>query len=361
MKVVARNKMGCSAAHNDRDFEIDKASHIDIARSIENVYGNIYNDENLKFKDLEARYYKEHYSARLDEINKKAIKNHHSNLVQNMTKYMSNHGPEELLLQIGGKNDYIDPDLFKSCVQDFLKEMEKYSEHCHILDYAIHFDEKTPHAHIRKVWDYTNESGNLDVSKDKALRALGIDVPYQDQPEGRFNCRSITFDKMCRDTWTKIAEEHGFVIEKTTERQFNPDREDMNIVQFKQEMAEEDLKLSQERMAAIQELEREYNEKVVDFEKRKKELEEKEEEQKKEEARIKQRAAELSAQIVELKQEIASLEDKVSERELALKRLQNAKKKELAEIGKLPKKSQKNIEKETGEKLDKERDMEIGA
>ena len=28
MKVTAINKMGCAAAHNDRDFTIDKDSHI---------------------------------------------------------------------------------------------------------------------------------------------------------------------------------------------------------------------------------------------------------------------------------------------------------------------------------------------
>lgn len=262
MKVTARNKMGCSAAHNDREFNIEKARHIDIKRSHENVYGNIYNNEDLKFTDLEARYYKEHYSDRLDELNKSAIKNHHSNMVQSMTKYMSKHGPEELLLQIGGKDDYIDPDLFKSCVQDFLTEMEKYSEHCHILDYAIHFDEKTPHAHIRKVWDYTNENGNLDVSKDKALRALGIDVPYQDQPEGRFNCRSITFDKMCRNLWADIAEEHGFIIEKTTERQFDPTREDYAINSFKNSKQEEDLELVRDISSVLESITKECQEKM---------------------------------------------------------------------------------------------------
>lgn len=350
MKVTARNKTGCPVAHNDRNFEITQDSHIDISRTMYNTYGNIYHDDDLSFKEVELQYYQEHYSDKLKALNDSAIKHRRRDRIQNMNQYMHKHGPEELLLQIGGKDDYIDPTLFDVCVKEFLGEMEKYSSNCHILDFAIHLDEKTPHAHIRKVWDYTNEDGILEVSKDKALKELGFEPPCSDQPEGRYNNRAIAFDKMCREKWTQIAEEHGFILEKTTERQFNQDRQDMNIGDFKEEMAKEDIELIRERSSSIKDLEKEYEEKRQELERRQKELEAKEKEVEMLGERVRQRA-------LNRLNELETIEGRISERERKLKELKKAKEKELKEISKLPSKSQRNLERATGEKI--ERDMEI--
>ena len=357
MKVTARNKTGCPVAHNDRNFEITQDSHIDISRTMYNTYGNIYHDDDLSFKEVELQYYQEHYSDKLKALNDSAIKHRRRDRIQNMNQYMHKHGPEELLLQIGGKDDYIDPTLFDVCVKEFLGEMEKYSSNCHILDFAIHLDEKTPHAHIRKVWDYTNEDGILEVSKDKALKELGFEPPCSNQPEGRYNNRAIAFDKMCREKWTQIAEEHGFILEKTTERQFNPEREDMNIGDFKKEMEKEDLELVRERASSVQEMEKEYEERRTELERRQKELDAKEKEIEKQEEQNRQRVANIAMSVTALMDELKVLEDKVAERERKLKELKVAKNKELKDISKLPSKSQRNLERATGEMI--ERDMEI--
>ncbi len=280
MKVTCRNQVeGCLAEHNDRDFDVSKAKHIDISRSIYNTYGNIYNDEKLKFKDLELKYYKENYGQKVKKTNEMNIKYGHKERCSTVEKYMNSHKPEETLLQVGTMNDNIDPEVFKECVMEYIKELEKYNSNCHILDWAIHVDEATPHAHIRKCWDYTNEKGDLAVSKEKALEKLGFKIADEHSPQSRKNNRAMVFDAMMREKWTQIVEERGFTIERKTEREVNPDRQDMNIHEYKEQKLKENLEIIREFQLKVQELETELSEQEAQMREMEKRAEEEREEQ----------------------------------------------------------------------------------
>ena len=95
-----------------------------------------------------------------------------------------------------------------------VKELEKFSSNIHILDYAIHADEETPHAHIRKVYDYVDEKGHECLSQVQALKALGFDCPDPEQKVDRLNNPKVSFDAYMREKWYDICLEHDIEIER---------------------------------------------------------------------------------------------------------------------------------------------------
>ena len=91
-----------------------------------------------------------------------------------------------------------------------------YGTNWRLLDGALHFDESTPHCHIRAVWTAEGKDG-LQVSENQALRALGIQRPDLEQPEGRHNCPKQTFTQQAREIWIAAAREFGIEIEDIPE------------------------------------------------------------------------------------------------------------------------------------------------
>ena len=60
----------------------------------------------------------------------------------------------------------------------------------------------------------TERSPNWATSpQEKALREAGIELPDPSKPEGRYNNRKITFDKMRREMFQEICLKHGLKIE----------------------------------------------------------------------------------------------------------------------------------------------------
>ena len=45
------------ARHNDRDFDITHADHIDPGKQKENSYLNVYRDKNMTFQEAELKYF----------------------------------------------------------------------------------------------------------------------------------------------------------------------------------------------------------------------------------------------------------------------------------------------------------------
>ena len=56
--TIAKKESNTSAKHNDRNFDIENAPHIDINRTNENVYINRYKD--MTFEEGERKYYEVH-------------------------------------------------------------------------------------------------------------------------------------------------------------------------------------------------------------------------------------------------------------------------------------------------------------
>ena len=100
-------------------------------------------------------------------------------------------------------------------VNEFIQEFERrFGSHIHILDWALHLDEGTPHIHERHVFDCENRYGELCPQQEKALEELGIPLPNPEKPKGRNNNRKQTFDAVCRTILFDIARRHGLHLDQ---------------------------------------------------------------------------------------------------------------------------------------------------
>ena len=127
----------------------------------------------------------------------------------------------------------------------FDKSITKFGEHVHVLDWALHLDESTPHIHERHVFDCENKYGEIAPQQEKALEALGFDLPDPDKPLSRRNNRKITFDAACRKMLFEIAKRHGLELEEEAEyggRKYL-EKQDFILAKQKEQLAAQQSKL----------------------------------------------------------------------------------------------------------------------
>lgn len=128
--------------------------------------------------------------------------------------------PEETIYQLGTLESHASPKELFLVVTEFVEEFHnRFGKHIHIhiLDWALHLDEGTPHIHERHVFDCENKYGEVAPQQEKALEALGFELPKPDKPLGRYNNRKITFDAACRTLLFDIAKQHGLELEEEPE------------------------------------------------------------------------------------------------------------------------------------------------
>ena len=122
--------------------------------------------------------------------------------------------PEETIYQIGKEGNCPPPDVLTAVVLAFFATMEeRFGANVHVLDWALHLDETSPHIHARQVFDIENRYGEREPRQEKALEALGIPLPDPAKKPGRTNNRKVTFDHLCRDLLMAICREHGLEVE----------------------------------------------------------------------------------------------------------------------------------------------------
>ncbi len=98
---------------------------------------------------------------------------------------------EESIYQIGTIDESISGEMLAKITTEFFEEMEeKFGTHLHILDWALHLDEGTPHIHERHVFDCKNNYGALCPQQEKVLEELGIPLP---NPDKKNRTEFITF------------------------------------------------------------------------------------------------------------------------------------------------------------------------
>lgn len=66
------------ARHNDRDFDITHADHIDPGKQKENSYLNVYRDKNMTFQEAELKFYTEAFADLLQDMNARAVAARHA-------------------------------------------------------------------------------------------------------------------------------------------------------------------------------------------------------------------------------------------------------------------------------------------
>ena len=218
--------------HNDRSFEIANSEHIDPERVQQNIYWDCYNgirsalqpksEESLAdtFEEVEKLYYKLHYTNFTEKQNERNAKIRHTERNRSPEDLLTSKKtcPEESIYQLGTLESHASPKELFQIATEFMDEFhERFGKHVHILDWALHLDEGTPHIHERHVFDCENKYGEIAPQQEKALEALGFELPKPDKPLGRYNNRKITFDAACRTMLFEIAKRHGLELDEVPE------------------------------------------------------------------------------------------------------------------------------------------------
>lgn len=211
--------------HNDRNFDVANSEHIDAERTKLNVYWDCYqgyclngdtSERKMTFTEIEKAYYFEHYGDHVDAQNERNEKAGHAERNRTTDDVLKNNKtcPEESILQLGNIDCSVTPDVLAIVVAEFFEEFEKrYGSHVHILDWALHLDEATPHVHVRQVYDALNKYGELCPQQEKALEELGFELPDPTKKRSRFNNRKMCFDAECRKLFLDIGQKNGVELE----------------------------------------------------------------------------------------------------------------------------------------------------
>lgn len=203
--------------HNDRNFNIKNAEHIDPERVKNNRYWNWTGNPETTFEATEIAFYEKHISAHLEAQNARYRAQRHAERVKSMDEYRRSPQtcPEEVILQIGKRGDTIPADMMARIIQEQINWEQKTFPGVRVLNVALHMDEQgAPHIHERRAWVYTDKDGNTAISQNKSLEQMGVELPNPDRPRGRFNNRKQTFSKRYREHLLQICREHGLEIEE---------------------------------------------------------------------------------------------------------------------------------------------------
>lgn len=267
IRVTSHSGRTGSARHNDRDFNLEKADHIDPERTNENLTYCIY--PGMSFQDAELHYYKMTFGGELRLQNERYKAQGHHERVRTMEQVIvtKNKAPDELILQIGDKDTDTDPETFVKAVNDYVEWHEKWNaehgNHVTILDGAIHLDETSPHYHERKTYVYQDENGYNHLGQEKALEQAGLELPDPSKPRSRTNNRKMVYTQICRNAWVEICRNYGYDVEmqpipgvkhkkksdfvRDKEREKNLDAREAAVRIKEQELAKKSLVLKQQQ------------------------------------------------------------------------------------------------------------------
>lgn len=205
-----------SGLHNDRNFDLSYAKHIDVAKIKEDKYWTYTGEKNKALYEIEMDYYAEHFQKYIDSQNYRNDIAGHSERNRTLKRYYKSEytRPEDLIVQIGNRKEHIEPEKLWQCALEYQKRFnEIFGEHCKILTMALHVDEATPHVHIRRVWSYEDENKHERIGQSKALEKLGIQPLDPTKEVDRNNNAKITFSQQDRTLFKQICLEKSIELE----------------------------------------------------------------------------------------------------------------------------------------------------
>ena len=248
--------------HNDRSFNLSNSEHIDPERAKGNIYWDCFHgfrsaldpqdpdDLAATFSDVERQFYETHYTAFIESQNERNAKIRHTERNRSIPDLLSSHKtcPEETIYQLGTLDEHASAEDLLNIVTEFIEAFKaKYGDHVHVLDWALHLDESTPHIHERHVFDCENKYGEIAPQQEKALEALGFELPDPDKPLSRRNNRKISFDAACRKMLFEVAKRHGLDLEEEAEygnRKYL-EKQDFILAKQKEQLAAQQSKLDE--------------------------------------------------------------------------------------------------------------------
>ena len=249
--------------HNDRNFKIENSEHIDPELAKKDFLWDCYQgfattemrdreELSSRFEKVEQAFYSQRYFDYCDGQHERNFKRGHPERDRTTEdlRLSKKTCPEESIIQIGTKEEHVDPVVLLKIASDYFLEFEKrFGTNVHILDWALHLDEATPHIHERHVFDVVNQYGEVQPAQDKALEALGVTLPYPDKPKSKTNNRKVMFDFICRTMLFDICKEHGLNLDEEPSyggRKYL-EKQDYILMKQKQKLAEQEMQIGQKQ------------------------------------------------------------------------------------------------------------------
>ena len=199
---------------------------------------------------MERQFYESRYSNFVESQNGRNAKIRHTERNRSIPDLLSSRKtcPEETIYQLGTLDEHASAEDLLNIVTEFIEEFKaKFGEHVHVLDWALHLDESTPHIHERHVFDCENKYGEVAPKQEKALEVLGFNLPDPDKSLSRRNNRKISFDAACRKMLFDIAQRHGLELEEEAEygnRKYL-EKQDFILAKQKEQLAAQQSKLDE--------------------------------------------------------------------------------------------------------------------
>ena len=315
--------------HNDRNFDTSHADHINPSRSCLNVYWDIengrrtgersvYEDEEgniLPFSQVEANFYEKQYSGYIEGQKARNAKSRHKKRDRTTEDIRHNRKtcPEETIYQFGCNGSGATSEQLMAIVMEFMDWFtEQYGERVHIIDWAMHLDERTAHIQERHVFDCINEYGEIEPQQERALEQLGIPLPNPEKEQGRNNNRKMTFDAVNRQKLIEIAKEHGLEIEEEVKYGGRPYLEKQDyIIQKQQETMAEQAAVITQQQTVITEQQAVITAKDAELERKNEALSEKDEALAEKEAMLKEKDEALKEKDSTIAAKDAELDEKL--------------------------------------------------
>lgn len=207
-----------SPRHNNRQFNLEKSTHIDPARTSNNWEWQWLENhgKQCSFENAEREYYVRHISDHLQAVNRRYEAQRHAERAKTIDEYRRapQSCPEETIVCIGNRDNHPAPSELLAAYLELQHWQEKTFPQLHVLDYAMHLDEQgAPHIHERHVWTYTDADGHTAIGQARALEQMGIERPHPEQPRSRYNNEKMTYTAMVRAQFAEICRKRGLEIE----------------------------------------------------------------------------------------------------------------------------------------------------
>lgn len=273
------DKVDSTGKHNDRNFDLSKAPHIDPSMSEGNMYYSYNGKEKEKsFRDIELEFYEKTFGEAIRKQNERNRIAGHSERNKTVKTYFSDKRtrPEDIIIQVGKRGNCLDSNRLWDIAMEYKNRIETtYGNNCKILTMALHVDEpdpttkeSSPHVHIRRVWTHERSNGAVVYSQDGALRDLG--VPISNGQEKK-HTRQHTFSSMEREMLRTICKEKSVELEPEPTLKEQERARHLSVPEYRKAMKELDeiqLKLSsaQEEVKAYEPIKKEITETISNFE-----------------------------------------------------------------------------------------------
>lgn len=239
-----------SANHNDRNFDLNNTEHINADLTQFNKYYTCY-PEDMSFQELERKYYTENFKEALKAKNERYKASGHAEDVKSIDDLLKSRRtcPEEVIYQIGKKEQTIKPELLDEICRKQLTWEHSQFPNVKILDAALHVDEATPHMHVRKVWEAQGKDGKI-VSQTKALEQMGVERPDKSKAKSRYNNPKMTYTRACREHFQELCKEYDLEIE--TEPQ-EASKSGLALKEYQRQQEEKKLKEAEKQLESVNE------------------------------------------------------------------------------------------------------------